>query len=580
MKKLFAAVLALALALPLFAYEPQTKDVDISVSLTGDGSALITEVWDVVVAKGTEWYLVRANLGDIRISNLSVTDEQGNVFRNEGSWDVDRSREQKARKCGLHSISGGYEICWGVGEYGPHKWTVSYSMSNVVKSLNDYDMLHLQFVSDDIDPAPAHVRLTLSAPDSLSAKNSSIWAFGYNGTVDWQEDGSVTAESSEAFIPESSMILLLRFDKGIFQPSSVQDRSFDDVINKAKEGSIYPDDGESEEDGPLYVIMGFLLSLGMFWLFIVYPIKMFLQALGISKKKDRRRIKDIFGRRRLPANPEWSRDIPFGGNMLETHYIASHLNGVSDDKLSIVPAYILRMIERGVIDMRRDTGGKKEYHFNAGADKSYMSLCERRFYGFMLEAAGNDVVLQEKEFEKWTTANRSTIQTWVKELKEQTVSAFRRSGYLEDGNYYESLKLDAKGRDQAMKALGFRQFLKDFTIIEERHSPEVALWGRYLVVAAIFGMADKVAKDMKKLVPEFSIGNITLSASDLTDVLYWTDSFRASTFRAFSRSNYSSYSGSSSSSRWGRGSSGGFGGHSSFGGGGGFSGGGHGGGSR
>ena len=174
MKRLLLFVLALVGTFPLFAYTPAVNDIDIRVTLRKDGSALIEERWDVVVAKGTEWYLVRNNLGDIRIMDLSVVDEQGNVFFNEGRWDVDRNISQKARKCGLHYTSEGVEICWGVESYGPHCWTVSYVMLNVVKSLNDSDMLHMQFISDDLSSPPQHARVTLEAPVSLDSDNSRI----------------------------------------------------------------------------------------------------------------------------------------------------------------------------------------------------------------------------------------------------------------------------------------------------------------------------------------------------------------------------------------------------------------------
>ena len=80
-------------AICLYAYEPSIKDIDIRVTLSADGTAHIVEVWDVVVAKGTEWYLVRSNLGDIKIQNLAVHDESGTEYTNIGSWEVDRSLE-------------------------------------------------------------------------------------------------------------------------------------------------------------------------------------------------------------------------------------------------------------------------------------------------------------------------------------------------------------------------------------------------------------------------------------------------------------------------------------------------------
>ena len=67
-------------ALPCRAECPETRSVSISVSLSPDGSALVREVWDITIEHGTEWYLVRDNLGAMEISGLNVSDESGRQY--------------------------------------------------------------------------------------------------------------------------------------------------------------------------------------------------------------------------------------------------------------------------------------------------------------------------------------------------------------------------------------------------------------------------------------------------------------------------------------------------------------------
>ncbi len=576
-------ILALARSITLSAYEPEVKDIDITVILSEDGSARITEVWDVVVAKGTEWYLVRENLGDMAISDLSVKDEKGHAFVNEGSWNVDRDIAQKARKCGLHKTDRGYEICWGVESYGPHKWVVSYTMSNSVKTLNDHDMLHMQFVSDELSSPPRHVHLSLRAPVPLSEANSNIWAFGFNGTDTWSRSGSVEVESEEAFEYDSSLILLIRFDKGIFNSPSVQERDFQEVLDRAREGSYFP--GQDEDDEWYYTALGMLLFGGLIWLFIIRPIRKVLGFMGLRKTRDRKRIRNIFGVRRLPSKPDWYRDIPFKGDFLETYYIASHQDGIDDGKHSIVSAIILRMINAGVISIRTDENDKKEFVFNEAVPTKWMSRCEQSFLSLIKKASGEDKVLQEKEFNKWASTHRNALKSWVSEMKDEIREHFTSdsllSGYTDKNasSWYDAMIMNDTGRNRAMKALGFKQFLKDFTIVNERDPKEVSLWGDYLVVAALFGIADRVAKEMKHIAPNVSIGQTSVPVSSISDAIILSNAFRSHTSSA---ANYiSSSSGSSGSSgSYGKGSYGGFGGHSSHHGGGGFSSGGHGGGSR
>lgn len=76
-------------------------NVDITVRLDCSGTAHITEIWDMDVQTGTEWYLVQGNLGAIEIRDLAVSDETGKTYLREDVWDTHRTIEAKAGRCGL-----------------------------------------------------------------------------------------------------------------------------------------------------------------------------------------------------------------------------------------------------------------------------------------------------------------------------------------------------------------------------------------------------------------------------------------------------------------------------------------------
>ncbi|MBR1538792.1 MAG: hypothetical protein IJ636_04720, partial [Bacteroidales bacterium] len=64
---LLAVLLPLVLPVRPAAAQTSVHDVDITVTLATDGSAQIREVWDMTLSRGTEVYLGRENLGDIKI---------------------------------------------------------------------------------------------------------------------------------------------------------------------------------------------------------------------------------------------------------------------------------------------------------------------------------------------------------------------------------------------------------------------------------------------------------------------------------------------------------------------------------
>ena len=125
----------------------------IDVLLREDGSASVTECWDIDVRGDiTEWYLVEGNLGRMEILDLKVSDETGTEYVSEGlSWDVDRSRREKAGRCGMVPKKDGCEICWGVGSNGMHRYRVSYILTGLVKAYSDADGFnHMSSLADTL----------------------------------------------------------------------------------------------------------------------------------------------------------------------------------------------------------------------------------------------------------------------------------------------------------------------------------------------------------------------------------------------------------------------------------------------
>ena len=129
---------------------------------------------------------------------------------------------------------------------------------------------------------------------------------------------------------------------------------------------------------------------------------------------------------------------------------------------------------------------------------------------------------------------------------------------------------------EVRQVFGLRNFLRDFTLISDRGVVEVKLWSYYLVFATLFGIADQVYKDFRKVCPEyFELARKQFSQeADFSPVIIWSTINDSSRWMSRSAMEYAS-GGSGDQQRWSGG-----GGMTSFGGGGGFSGGGFGGGGR
>lgn len=565
MKRLLSTIAALACACAAFAYSPEIRDIDVNVCLYPDGSAVVRECWDVTAAGITEWYLVKDNLGDIEISNFTVFVD-GQELYNEGRWNVDRSREQKAGRCGIVKKNNGVELCWGCGEYGPHKYEARYTMSNVVKSLDDYDCLHMQFISPGLSQSPGHVKVTVEAKGTpLSSENSRMWGFGYadyRGLTGYQ-DGKAVFEASEEISYYNSVISLMRFDKGIFTPTSVRGGSFDDVLTNALEGADF---GEEEGQGPSKWEY-FLEILISFFFVILMPMILItrMASAGNSKKiskLEKRRILGVW-----PKDVDWNRNIPFDGDLDTSYYTLENLGEVQKDN-SLASALILRMIYKGYLNVSKDEKENIEISFNDSKDRSGLSTSAQLLYDMMKEASGDDRILQHNEFKKWANGHKSSIRIWANDSKTNAVQTLRSNNWKSGTRWTEA------GKAKARETYGFKKFLSDFTNMKDKTSIEVNMWQEYMVYGALFGIADKVAKELKEINPQVFDHVLVYDYGTMRNVINMTDMLsRSITNARYVKPTYST--GPHTTGGWG-----GFGGGSSIGGGGGFSGGGFGGGGR
>ncbi len=533
----------------------EIRDVNTVVKLDRDGSAWVTQTWEAEAgSSGTEFYIPIGNLGPMTISQLSVS-ENGVAYESLGDdWDVDRGRSWKTGKCGIVPKHNGVELCWGLGETGWHTWTVRYRLTGLVQAYDDADAFNYMFVNKGMEPAPEHARVTIEPAfdcPEWTLDNTRVWAFGFYGEINVL-DGKVVAETSESMGYSSSLITLVRFDKGLFTPTVEKGGPVQDLIDNALEGSSY---GEEEEEWPL-ILFGLAFALLFVGGIFVVIWAVIASARGYKWKAS------LFGKKKIEG---WYRDVPLEGNLLASYYLLAKGNrfGMSAPANNLIGALFLRWIMEGKLLVQPDPKSEKRVNLLFKAEAGSEDDVENDVFLWALKASGGNLLLERGEFEKWSTKNYKKITAWPDRASARGKSWFRKKGYFKaDGICTE------EGATQACHLIEFQNFLKDFTLSGERSAPEVGLWKEYLIFAQLFGIADKVAKQFKKLYPAAFEELAQQSGMDGYTFLYamnWTN--RVS---AHAVSNASSRAGSVS----------GGGGHSSFGGGGGFSGGGFGGGGR
>ena len=554
MRKLLLSVLAVLAGIS--AVHAQTlRDMDIRAVLQKDGSARITQVWDATVVDGTEMYIPISNLGKMTVQDLAVS-ENGQAYVNEGRrWDVDRSLSEKAGRCGIIDKHDGVELCWGKTSYGRHVWTVEYTVTGLVQSLTDADGFNFMFVNPGFDAPAQHVKVTIvnaTGGPKWTYDNTKVWGFGSYGDIN-VTDGAIVFESSEPFSYNSSVITLVRFDKGIFSPTVSRDMSFEEMKEKAMKDSSYGEKSWMEK--LLLGLFGLLFGGSIFALLRAAV----LQALGYKYKKS------LYGKTKIT---EWFREAPLEGNLFASSFVLDNGWRFPTGQTSshgLIGAFFLRWILDGKVKVLPDTNSTKRVNLDFSQEPDIQDDVELALYNMAREAAGSNKLLESGEFEKWSERNFKKVTAWP------TRAQARGRGYMQDKHYFvRGLTTNADGAREASHVVEFKNFLNDFTLSKERGAVEVGLWKDYLVFAQLYGIADKVASQFQKLFPK--------EFQEMAQTVGVDPNVMMRTIRL--NNNMSASAINNAVAKQQAGSIKGMGGHTSFGGGGGFSGGGFGGGGR
>ncbi|MBO7544336.1 MAG: DUF2207 domain-containing protein [Bacteroidales bacterium] len=242
MKKTLILLLAL-IALSFSAKAQAIYSIEVDVLIDGNGDARITQTWDTESVDGTEWYIPIGHLGEMKIRDLTVSDETGAVYETLERWDVDKSLEQKKGKCGIvETGSESVEVCWGKGSYGHHVHKVAYTATGLVQGFIDYDAFNFKFINDDLSSTPGSVKVTIrngTGKGRWTSENVKVWGFGFPGMISVTEKGEVVTYNTESLSRYNEVIVMCRFDKEMFEPRIVRNRPFSEMFNLAMEGSDY-----------------------------------------------------------------------------------------------------------------------------------------------------------------------------------------------------------------------------------------------------------------------------------------------------------------------------------------------------
>ena len=561
MKKILTGCL-LCLVASVAMAQHTLKKLDMWIVLQPDGSAIVGEErFSRIGDQGTEGYITFNDLGDMDVINLEVDDETGKEFILEEEWDTQRSRAEKAGRCGFNRTDKGVEICWGLGEPGERTYSIYYRLTNLVQSYDDFDGFNFSFYEAGNTPArELHIHIVHDS-DSLTRDNTAIWAFGFNGYKAIHK-GYCEIVADGPMKKGESVILLMQFKKGLFDPVSKVGGSFTETVKReAFEGSDYnlADAGlkdakeeaieearalqAPEEEGTDWgLLIGIVAVVGIVG-GAVWATNKDKKAFAKSHAKSIALINTAIGGKKYDELPYY-RNLPLGGNLLLSGLTVNTVNALSEF-LDSAPdlkvkfnlrlfyeALILRMIYKNLIQVvSSEENGELRKLFRIsepvepekGTDltESLSTDGWRKTTEMGTNEAIVSPVIKDAVAQHQGLINDAGIEYQLQSLlyaaagEDHLLQPKELETYMEDnGEKWRPLSIvldllterilndESVAPDSVPQVVGFLRYLQDFSLVGERNLEETGLWKEYLVFASFYGIADQVRNDMKKVAPD------------------------------------------------------------------------------
>src|SRR5699024_8664964 len=499
--KLIVIVMVCCFFLPSFfeevhAAEHKLEDINIHVMIHKNGSARITETRKGQFSQDTENFIVINNLSKSKIKDFVVR-ENGETYQNIDDWDVKASREEKSFRNGIIETKKGYELAWGIGEYGSHEYQLEYTVTNFIKQLEDSQILFWRFVNDKTNIPPEHVTVEIETDKDFNEEEEKIWAFGFSGDI-YFDNGKVIASSNQALDDNDYVTVLIKLEDSLFQAEDYINKSFEEVKKQAFKGSDY-----GKEKGPI-LKLSTLRNIIIILMIVSYIFtKFYKRPFKVTKKRPKK-----FKRKYLE---QYYREYPYDGNYLDVYYMLYRMGVSNFEKL--LTSFILKWIKEERITMETEKAGflfKKDQpvlHFlNQDMDKQSN---EGNLFHMMLRAAGSDEVLREKDFTKWTKRNKKRLINWEKRLINQSLKTVKNLGFVESQEkkvFFTKRKtfvLTKAGEEFEKKVYQYVNYLHDFSLLNEHEPIHVNIWDEIMIWAALLGRTEEVTKQFKKLYPNY-----------------------------------------------------------------------------
>lgn len=208
---------------------------------------------------------------------------------------------------------------------------------------------------------------------------------------------------------------------------------------------------------------------------------------------------------------DYFRDLPCEKDIFKAYFISYKYN-IINSEVDIMGAILLKWLLTKKIEIKESYVKIlffkiRTYSIILSDDIVFDNDLENELYSMMKRSSNNNT-LNKQDFISFCLNNYDKVLYWFSSIIEYELDEFRKEGISKEVEVTESFGLSQSdftflesqfnnSLDQkACELKGLKNFLNDFSKIKDKSSINVKLWEYYLIYAQMFGIADKVIKEL------------------------------------------------------------------------------------
>lgn len=530
----------------------EMKDLDYSIVVTDDGDIQIKETWNIELSDTNTLFktFVKDNsYQDITDVNVVEIKEDGSriAFTKENNYEY-HVKENFFQA--LENPDNKFEIAWGVNQndYNTRKFEISYTVKGHVIKYNDCAEIYWKLIGDDFEIPIEKISGDIIIPKGIiSIEDLRVWAHGpLNGTINKVSTERVTFEVDN--LPSKNYLEIRIATPNVIFSNANRVSGENRLKNIINEETKWADEANQrrEQDRKkqelIYIIIT-ILGITITIVLIYKAIKNYNKLKRTSKLEPLQKL-DYF--REMPDEEASALEAGF------LYYFSK--GGILPQVSQIISASMLNMALKEWISFEQELEDKKKVNIILNTTgKKDLTEDEKVIYDFLIKIPKNDNKFTMKEFQKYCNNNTKKCQELInslpdmaekiaiqkklydKEVRKEYNRIITAAGgyvgfaimmiFIANINLIIVLAvmilsiinsiiltriasrvngLTQKGIDEKEKWIGLKKYMEDFSMLNEKEIPDLVLWEKYLVFATVFGISDKVIKQLKIKYPELN----------------------------------------------------------------------------